>query len=62
MPVARCRGHGSPLALPHRAGNGPVPESLLAMSNVRRFVTWSLAALTLAAAAAFSGGQAWAQG
>lgn len=32
------------------------------MSNNRRFVTWSLAALTLAAAAAAGGGHAWAQG
>lgn len=32
------------------------------MTIVRRFATLSLAALTLVVAAAFSGGQAWAQG
>ncbi len=32
------------------------------MTTVRRFATLTLVALTLVAAAAFTGGQAWAQG
>ena len=32
------------------------------MPTLRRHITLSLVALTLAAAALFSGGQAWAQG
>lgn len=40
----------------------PGQESRPIMPTLRRHITLSLVALTLAAAALFSGGQAWAQG